>query len=273
MKWGWKRENGYKKLYIFGIPVYKNTNVNKKLDEAIFKLKSIYIPAATAHKEIFQPYRNCHAGQDIVLVASGPSLDSYTPIANAIHIGVNRTFQAEKLSLDYLVALDNFGMGINEQVIQYRPYECTKFFGYNYTPHHKISNHLEWATNAKRFYYEFFNPNDNPVFPYSLEHSPLVVMDSTVIAAMQIALWMGPKRIFLVGCDCSTSGYFLGEKSDIPQILIPRRLIAGWNLIKQYAQQIYPNTEIISINPVGLKGMFTDARMQNGRLEIDQKQN
>ena len=31
-----------------------------------------------------------------------------------------------------------------------------------------------------------------------------------------------------------------------------------WNIIKKIAPVFYPETEIISVNPVGLKGMFHD---------------
>ena len=87
----------------------------------------------------------------MVLVAAGPTLDLYTPIPGAIHMGVNRTFQARQLELDYLVALDNPGKEISEQIILYRPAICTKFFGYNYNPEHRISNSFGEAVSAERF--------------------------------------------------------------------------------------------------------------------------
>ena len=32
----------------------------------------------------------------------------------------------------------------------------------------------------------------------------------------------------------------------------------GWKKIKEYRDSKYPDIEIISVNPVGLKGLFTD---------------
>ena len=32
--------------------------------------------------------------------------------------------------------------------------------------------------------------------------------------------------------------------------------VKGYQEIKKFAEQLYPDTEIISINPVGLKGVF-----------------
>ena len=35
-------------------------------------------------------------------------------------------------------------------------------------------------------------------------------------------------------------------------------LIGKWKKLKEFADEKYPNTEIISVNPVGLKGLFKD---------------
>ena len=32
----------------------------------------------------------------------------------------------------------------------------------------------------------------------------------------------------------------------------------GWKELKRFAEVYYPTTEIISVNPVGLRGMFKD---------------
>lgn len=268
MKWGWKREENGKNLYLFGARVYKKepSRIEKQLNLLQTLKNKIYIPAAAHHTAVFEKYRNCHEGKDIVLLAAGPTLDKYTPIPGAIHIGVNRVYQAKHVELDYLIAIDAF-FRPDEEVAGYRPNHCKKLFGYNYLNLTKrISETLITKAKAERFYYHYIPFREAPLFPFSLSHSPLIVMESVVTAAIQFALWTGPRRIYLVGCDCSTSGYFSSQKSEIPQKLDTRKIIHSWKLIKEFASQVYPDTEIISINPIGLRGVFSDVTMENGQI-------
>ena len=72
---------------------------------------------------------------------------------------------------------------------------------------------------------------------------------------MQFILWTNPKRIYLVGCDCSLNGYYDSKDKNN---LATQKVIEGWKKLKEFAQTYYPDTEIISINPIGLKGIFKD---------------
>ena len=77
--------------------------------------------------------------------------------------------------------------------------------------------------------------------------------NSVSFSAMQFILWTNPNKIYLVGCDCS-SGYFDKTKSTTSM----NKLIGNWIMLKKFAETYYPDTKIISVNPVGLKGVFTD---------------
>ena len=84
--------------------------------------------------------------------------------------------------------------------------------------------------------------------------------------ALQFALWTRPKRIYLVGCDCSSLGYCSGilDKT-AAQTKFPldvERLLYGWTKMKEFIEKFYPDVEIVSVNPVGLKGMFKDIETQ-----------
>lgn len=270
MKWGWKSEKTGKKLYMFGKCIYekKPTRLERYINESQIIQNNIYIPASVHHAAVFEKYRNCNAGKDLVLLAAGPTLDSYTPMPGAIHLGVNRVYQAKHIALDYLMAIDAF-FTPDEEIESYRPELCAKLFGFNYqTLHKRISESLISKTGAERFYYHSIPYGVAPVFPSSLAHSPLIVMESVVTAAFQFALWTGPKRIYLVGCDCSSSGYFSAQKSGIPQKLSSRKIIHSWEILKEFADNVYPDIEIVSINPVGLRGLFTDMKMENGTLSL-----
>lgn len=76
-------------------------------------------------------------------------------------------------------------------------------------------------------------------------------------------------KVYIVGCDAIADGHFI-ENSNISEEQRNRQIkdmemaVAGdnvislWHQLKRFAQVFYPNTEIISINPVGLKGIFKD---------------
>jgi hypothetical protein len=67
--------------------------------------------------------------------------------------------------------------------------------------------------------------------------------------------------LYLAGCDCSNNGCFYKAESagaDGSNTLEIDRLVQGYVWFKKFARRYYPETEIISLNPVGLRGMFVD---------------
>ena len=80
------------------------------------------------------------------------------------------------------------------------------------------------------------------------------------------ALWTNPKKIYLVGCDCS-GGYFDDLKFKISR----GKLIKSWKKVGRFAKLNYPDTEIISVNPIGLKGLFKDVYTKDFAETLDSK--
>ena len=101
-------------------------------------------------------------------------------------------------------------------------------------------------------------------FTYDIETEPLGNFCTVSLQAMQFILYTNPKRIFLAGIDCNvaTGGHFCGTEYDFSrnkEIAKHDRLsVDYWKQLKRFAETYYPNTEIISINPVGLRGIFKD---------------
>ena len=97
-------------------------------------------------------------------------------------------------------------------------------------------------------------------YPFDISVQPLTGGGSVAFVAMQFMLWTNPRRIYIVGCDCSANGHFMSENlinnPAAPEYYLS--LIEPWKKLKQFADQLYPATEIVSVNPVGLKGLFTD---------------
>ena len=89
---------------------------------------------------------------------------------------------------------------------------------------------------------------------------PLPDFTSVVFSAVGYALWTTPKKIYIVGADCS-EGHASSLKINYSSNL--SRLIEYWKELKNFASWYYPDIEIISVNPVGLKGLFKDVYTEN----------
>lgn len=236
-----------------------------KLYTSIQNIRSVDLYARLHHPETFLKYKGLHKGKDIVVVGAGPTLNDYEPIAEAVHIGVNRTYLNKKLELDYLFMQDGGPNNETDELTLYRKGNCRKFFGVHpLSSVSLISETYAAANEAERYY--FFNPHPldsyiNP--PVDLAIQPLTSSFSTVIPAFQFALWCRPRRIYIVGCDCSQAGYF-AEDNHLQQALPVDGVIQEWQRMATFAKRHYPDVEIVSVNPVGLKGLFKDIVMKAG---------
>ena len=85
----------------------------------------------------------------------------------------------------------------------------------------------------------------------------LVDFCSVIFPALHFALFTYPKEIYLVGCDTSRTGHFYDPKKQQDDMAI-QSMKVGYARMKMFAKRFYPDTEIISINPVGLKGLFSE---------------
>jgi len=216
------------------------------------------ISTAILHQKTFSRFKNIHQGQEIVLVATGPTAKDYMRIDNAIHIGVNRAFQIENIDLHYLFMQDYNVKYYIKEANRYQPDSCSKFYGMIEKWNIIIPDNDVIEANALRYRtdIDFIRQHfDECRFRCSIDSEPLGDFGSVVFSAMQFALWTNPRTIYLVGCDCS-KGYFDGQTSDGSA----SHLVSHWFQLKEFARLYYPETEIISIHPVGLKGIFTEKK-------------
>ncbi len=272
-------KNRFKKNYYFcGLKIGSKTDHKKKLLDKIKQLTDAAfsqhdinhslmlnrdimqsLSVFNLHQKTFTPFKNIHQGKDVVLVATGSSLNDYVPIENAIHVGVNKAFMYEKILLDYLFIQDNGAFkGCKNAIINYTGNNVKKFFGIpRESPvYWMVSESWSIEANAFRYYTDFVSKQESH-FTYDISTSYLGDFCSVVFSAIQFVLWTNPKRIYLVGCDCSTSHF---DKTKTIWDL--QFLVSTWQKLKEFAALYYPETEIISINPVGLKGMFKDIYTQ-----------
>lgn len=217
------------------------------------------------HRETFGEYKNKYCGKEVVILATGPSLNKYKPIQNAIHIGMNKGFLQDIVPLDYYFTFDYHAIkDYIEQINDEKYKNVKKFYGISSEDlvdcreknrkDHVIPESLALRHDAKRFYVYSYGTAKyvKTTFHHEIDRSWLTDASIAIIAA-QFALFTNPKRIYLVGCDCSDS-YFDETKAPKPMGF----LVKHWKDFKDFASLYYPDTEIVSVNPVGLKGIFTD---------------
>jgi len=238
-----------------------------------------------ANTAAFAEYENAFEGRDAVLLGSGPSLNKYKPIDGAIHIGVNKVYQFEKVKLDFLFAYDFHPTGALLQMdgeTGYQDYidglkkiDCKKFIGnYLHETVMQLPERYFKEINATKYFgrggltYRIYR---------DIKYHPLHTFASIIFNAMHFALFCHPRRIFIVGCDGlkpNSIEHFYQHKgkytgSELPPGYTANDMIsdtfrinrAGWERFKQFAEIHYPDVEIISINPGYLKGLFKDMEM------------
>ncbi|GHV23597.1 hypothetical protein AGMMS49959_17130 [Planctomycetales bacterium] len=220
------------------------------------------IAALRLHLRTFGEYKNKFAGKDVALIATGPTLKNFKPIENAVYVGVNRAFKYDKVKMDFLFMADYGGLDYIEDACAY---PATKFYGILRQNIFEVNarspiipESIAIRHKAKRYYINAVHDcliQKDLDFVYDITAGALTCYGSIVFPAMQFILWTNPQRIYLVGCDCSAAGQFNDSK---PNILGIDCVMRGWRRMKEFATTFYPETEIISVNPVGLKGLFRD---------------
>ena len=244
--------------YLFGF-LYRESLIYKQIDEQdITKTIGNMLSCQKTHQKTFPKYKNKHAGQDIAIFATGPSLNFAPTLKNTINIACNRAIEEyEKFKFDYFFAIDY--PNTKDYIENVFSLDCVKFLGryfYNNSdmvyrrsiPEYLYSNH-----KIEEFYTEV--PLAKNIY-HNIEIFPLFDFFTIVHPALHFSIYTNPKRIFLIGCDTANNGYFDNKyKKDV---MNTKKIIEGYKKIKQYADVFYPNVEIISINPVGLKGIFRD---------------
>lgn len=200
------------------------------------------------HKNAFENKRFLNFGKDVVICATGPTLEFYEKNLNGYYIGMNNAYKLADLQFDALFCQDAytvFNGKVPSDFLSYRGKSCFKFLG-NRQPISSALNPKDYSL----FYYMSENRCN-----YNIASRPLPDFTSVVFSAFMFALWTMPKRIFLVGCDCSM-GHASSVKASHQCDCSP--LVKNWKILKSFADRFYPDVEIISINPIGLRELFKD---------------
>ena len=234
----------------------------------IFNDVQLQLTTFKLHAKSFKGMKGVFSGKDVVIVGAGPSVVKYKPMRNCIHIGLNRACSLKDIRFDYLFAIDN--RGIKNYYNDFSNVDCVKYVGdqgigmEGQIPESVIST---FKGDVRMYHTDAGHVSDlESRFAVDLETQVLGNFSTVAMHAMQLAFYGCARRIYLVGIDCSATGHFdKSVKSESEQACYSNGMKAwagnafiSWMKLKKFATIYYPNIEIISINPVGLKGLFKD---------------
>lgn len=273
-----KKNKFLKCIYFCKIKIYYKRYLNEEYIREINNIKeilltntSMMLTVAKEHSKIFPQFKNKHLNKEGVLIATGPTLLHYNPLKSKIHIAVNNAYK--KIVPDYWFAID--GQNIYQNYEELKATNFVKFYGqciiqspfHQYrsidetTYFHIPDSAVENSNNGYKFYFDHPSLRINR----DIESQPLPDLGSCVFSAIYFAIYTGIKKLYIVGCDSKNNGYFNGaiQKIEWETGEVQRNLLRGWRLMKEYIEIFHPDVEIISVNPVGLKGMFRDVYTQS----------
>lgn len=243
--------------------------VSSSASDSAFSAKELFYSCwanniHSVHEKSFGPFKNSCRGKDVVVAATGPSVNYFELIKPAIYIGVNHAYRIPNIHLDYLF-LQDFQKGAAFSLEEVRKLDCVKFVGQHCGAYKRTfdadapAEIFEWPDVKKFFVNHVQGPMGNTPLMVDLEFFPLMDCFSTVFSAIDFAFYTHPKRIYLVGCDTGTylGGHFDGRPHQTSQYNYDA-MYQGYLQVKVFASVHYPDIEIISINPVRLKGLFKD---------------
>ncbi len=207
---------------------------------------------AVRYNSVFQDYRGLCEGKDIYIVGCGPSVKYYHPTAdkNSVYVGVNRAYKDNRFSFDFIFAQDQMEEGMSE-FLTYRDTDCIKFLAI--IPHEDAEYRVsECNSHMKQAIRYALAGKRMGNIPLDITVEPLADLCGTVFSALQFAMLTNPRHIYLIGFDCSEGNSFKTNNESYYYQL------EGWKKIKEFVSSYKQQDIVISINPIGLKGMFVD---------------
>ncbi len=241
---------------LFGMRIWKSQiSVSQERNQAESLRSALFAQAISrTHQRTFPKYKDSNRGCDVMIVACGPTV-KYAPIFdNTKYLAVNKAITFKQFRFDYCFMQDY--LGVSDCIQNTYDYGCINFFGkYIYERNQKygIPEYIAEKAHAERYYSE----GSCTVYAYQdIENFPLADFCTVVHPALHFLLYTRPKHIYLVGCDTANNGYLTSTKFQLPMNI--KRLKSGYLKIKEMQRIYYPDVEIISINPIGLRGIFHD---------------
>lgn len=257
-------------LYILGIKIRlqkytkKNAQISENIAREVYQAMSI----SKLHSSVFSQFRHCHSNDNITIIGCGPTVQYYNNEANYKNIALNKAILKDDVDFAYSFVFDG---AIKDTCPEYfdvikRKNKCIKFIGKFLNEDFErnipeIRNEREH--NIYRYYAaRRFGLPSIKKFEYEIHSDistyPLMDFYSIAFAALQFAIYTYPQKIYLVGLDTANNGHLY----DSTYGYNVKAMTNGYKMFKKFISIHYPSIEIISVNPVGLKGIFKDVYTQ-----------
>lgn len=269
------------KITIFGIKI-KVKPLNMGLQSFISRIvaREVYsaMEVKELHKKTFAKFLDFNVNKNIAIWGCGPTIKHYNKELDTINIALNKALFLDDVNFAYSFAQD---AGILRTCPGYidkikAKKDVIKFIGSFLHPQHGLN--MPTIKEAEKYnIFRYFSAARMwlPAMDFSWELfsditcHPLADFSSISFAALHFALFTHPDKIYLIGLDTNMGGVNVfdcdnpafnckkGENYDI------RNMLSGYKKFKKFAKIYYPDVEIISVNPVGLKGLFKDVYTQS----------
>lgn len=264
-----KYDAAHKVVCICGIKI-RLQKYNKKTANIIENCaKEVYsaLSVSKLHSQVFPQFKHCNANKNVTIIGCGPSISYYNGEANYVNLALNKAILLDNIDFDYIFAFDSALLKTCPRYLDIiKQKKGLKFIGKFLNPEFK-QNFPEIKDEEKYNIYRYYAAKrlgapSLKSFEYELYSDittyPLPDYYSIAFAALKFTLWTYPQKIYLVGLDTAQVGNFF----DGPSTYNWKKMIEGYKKFKNFAKIYYPETEIISVNPIGLKGIFKDVYTQ-----------
>ena len=208
-------------------------------------------------------FKDKHKNEACYIFGSGPTIKNFKPQEKGIYIGCNNSIDYDFVSknIDYCI----FGHG-------YMDYKTRKAKSKSLNQRNKILAmdkkvvKLCLATKNKKVVHDYDSKSLQEIRDFGgiicdlntqtihkdISKNPFINY-SVVFPAVQLALYAGCKKIYIVGCDCSgVSGSWHSSHNKA----CVDCLVKWWGEMYKFKKEHYPHVKFININPVCLKGKF-----------------
>lgn len=268
--------NELQKLYSTGqVMMWYMRHFDRKITDLEHRIEE-QNEVCRVNTKAFAEYRNAFRGKEVVIVGNGPTLNYYKPIPDAIHIGLNWAWRKKDIKFDYAFAQDAYYFKKiaedNDTSTLTKRIASKLFIGKRVAVTADLwrdcAENSLFMDNAVQYYLNWIN-NNQTIYQDICTH-PLMNFGSVVTPAVHFAIFTHPEKLYLAGCDVSPIGHFYDKKDTKLSInLVVMKL--GYARMKMFARLYYPDTEIISINPVGLRGLFKDVYTEEYKASLNDK--
>ncbi len=236
--------------------------LREEVSNVVAREVSLALSVQKLHMQTFPPFKNIHNNQSVAIIGCGPSIKYYNGQLNTVNIALNKAIFLDNINFDYLFTWDY--LGFQEKAPDFfdrvKKYNCKKFYGKFLADN--LSSIPEFSDDEENNIYHFYSSarhklpaySYGEIIHYDIETHPLADFMSISFGALHFALYTRPEKIYLIGLDTQNCGHYAGDNNTYNI----NKMMLGYRKFKTHIETHYPDVEIISVNPVGLKGLFKD---------------